>query len=68
MTTPGRNGGQDNSQARNIRNGDAALMDGKRKWREKYGQNIQPIRHRRVRDRTRVVAVPAETVSVYFLQ
>ena len=54
----GRNG-------RDVRNGDTALMEGKRKWREKYGQNIQPIRQRRVRDKTRVVAVPAETVSLY---
>ena len=76
MTSPnshGRNGGgRDNTQGRNdnaardIRNGDAALMDGKRRWREKYGGNIQSVRHRRVRDRTRVVAVPAETVSMDF--
>ena len=50
---------------REICNTDAVLMDGKRRWREKYGQNIQPIRHRRVREKSKVVAVPAETVGLF---
>ena len=49
---------------REIRNADAKMMDGKRRWREKFGQNIQPLRQRRIREKPRTIAVPVETVSL----
>ena len=46
-------------------NGDAeqALQLGRRKWRDKFGDNVKPLERRRPRERNRMVALPAETVS-----
>lgn len=45
-----------------VRNGDRA----RQKWREKFGNNVQPLRMRRTRDREkpRKVAISSETVSL----
>lgn len=48
---------------RDIRSAESVVTNGKRKWREKYGSNIQPIRQRRTRERSKVVAIPAETIT-----
>lgn len=50
---------------RDIHSAESVVTNGKRKWREKYGSDIQPIRQRRTRERSKVVAIPAETVIYY---
>lgn len=56
-----KNGGENGMQnGREGRGGDA----GKQKWMEKFGNKVQPLRHRRSRDKSRVLALSTETVSI----
>ncbi|KAL4231644.1 hypothetical protein ACF0H5_009223 [Mactra antiquata] len=43
--------------------GDGYQHNGKQKWREKFGSNVQPLQRRKPREKSRFVALPAETIK-----
>lgn len=36
---------------------------GKQKWKERFGGKVQPLKYRRARDKTKVLALSTESVS-----
>lgn len=45
---------------KDIRGGD----EGRKRWTERFGKKVQPLRHRRARDKSKFLALSAETVSI----
>jgi len=44
------------------------LNEGRQRWRDKFGDStiVRAVRHRRTRERRRIVALPAQTVRILY--